>query len=366
MINRPSLSAKPCIDPRLSCYHLDPTKDARWTELVARHPKASVFHTIDWLNALRRTYGYEPVVFTTSPPTGELKNGLVFCRIDSWLTGCRLVSLPFSDHCEPLCDSTEDLEFLLRYLQTTLDHEEWKYLEVRPINGNLGRTNYGVGCVPAATYYLHTLDMRSDLNDIFRNFDKDSIQRRVRRAQQAGLVEKTGNSDDLLKEFYRLLVITRRRHHVPPPPHEWFQNLISCQGDAAEIRLAYQDGNAIAAILTLRFRDIVYYKYGCSDPQFNKLGSMPWLLWKAIATAKSLGANEFDFGRTDLDNEGLLEFKNHWAPHPRKLVYWRFPKGSESGYSSDDWKSKVAKCTFAYMPSGLLRIAGKLLYPHIG
>jgi hypothetical protein len=366
MMNHPSQTANVRIDSRHSCYQLDPTKDARWTELVERHPKASVFHTAAWLEALRHTYGYEPVAFTTSPPTGELKNGLVFCRINSWLTGRRLVSLPFSDHCEPLCDSAEDERFLLRYLQSSLDHEEWKYLEVRPTNGNFGCAGDGIGFEPATTYYLHTLDLSPDLNEMFLNLDKDSVQRRVRRAQQAGLVEKIGNSDELLRELYRLLVTTRRRHHVPPPPREWFRNLIRCQGNAVEIRLAYENEKAITAILTLHFRDKVYYKYGCSDLQFNRFGAMPWLLWNAIAAAKSAGAKEFDFGRTEVDNEGLLAFKNHWVPHPNKLVYWRFPKDSNSVYSSDGWKSEIAKRTFTYMPTGLLKIAGKLLYRHIG
>src|SRR5215467_14482639 len=86
------------------CYQLDPIKDLRWAALVEKHPHASVFHSVAWLQALRNTYGYEPVVFTTSPPHAELTNAMVFCRIESWLTGRRLVSLPFSDHCEPLCD----------------------------------------------------------------------------------------------------------------------------------------------------------------------------------------------------------------------------------------------------------------------
>jgi hypothetical protein len=302
-------------------YQVDPTKDARWAELVGRHPKASVFHSVGWLKALRRTYEYEPVAFTASSPTGDLKNGLVFCHVNSWLTGHRLVSLPFSDHCEPLFDLPEDVNFFILYLQATLERKEWKYLGVCPINVNFGQTDNGVGFVPTALYFRHTLDLRPDLDDVFRNLDKDCVQRRVRRAQQAGLVEKRGTSDDLLKEFYRLLVTTRRRHHVPPPPYAWFRNLISCQGEALEIRLAYQSETPIAAILTLRFRDIVYYKCGCSDARFNKFGAMPWLLWNAIAAAKSNGANEFDMGRTEENNAGLLAFKNHWVPHPKQLVY---------------------------------------------
>jgi hypothetical protein len=347
-------------------YQVDPTQDARWAELAERHPGASVFHSVAWLKALRRTYGYEPVAFTTSSPTGELKNGLVFCQVNSRLTGHRLVSLPFSDHCEPLFDSAEEINFLILYLQATLERKQWKYLEVRPINVNFGQTDNGVGFVPTATYFLHTLDLRPDLDNVFRNLDKDSVQRRVQRAQQAGLVEKRGNSDDLLKEFYRLLVITRRRHHVPPPPYAWFRNLIHCHGEALEIRLAYQSETPIAAILTLRFKDIVYYKYGCSDARFNKFGAIPWLLWNAIADAKSCGANEFDMGRTEENDAGLLAFKNHWDRNPKQLVYWRFPEGSHSFDSVDDWKLKMAKRAFSHMPSGLLTITGKLLYRHIG
>ncbi|MEK7349845.1 MAG: hypothetical protein AAB177_03170, partial [Nitrospirota bacterium] len=76
-------------------YTIDPLRDDRWAELTARHPRSSVFHTSGWLRALQTTYGYEPVAFTTSPPSRELKNALLFCVVRSWLTGDRLVSLPF-------------------------------------------------------------------------------------------------------------------------------------------------------------------------------------------------------------------------------------------------------------------------------
>jgi hypothetical protein len=346
-------------------YQVDATKDMRWAELVERHPQASVFHTVAWLEALRRTYGYEPVVFTTSPPTSELKNGLVFCRVKSWLTGRRLVSLPFSDHCEPLCDSAEDMNFLIRHLQTTLELQGWKYLELRPINGNFGQTGDGMRFLPVARYFLHTLSLHPDLNDLFRSLDKDSVQRRIQRAKQAGLVEKCGRSDELLKEFYSLFVITRGRHRLPPIPYAWFRNLIQCLGKTLEIRLAYKDETPVAAILTLRFRGVVYYKYGCSDARFKQYGATPWLLWRCIEAGKSNGAMEFDMGRTEEDNAGLLAFKNHWVPQPKQLVYWQFPVNRSLVWVGG-WKLKVAKRIFSCMPNRLLMMTGRLIYRHIG
>jgi hypothetical protein len=350
----------------MRCYQVVPTQDPRWAELVDRHPGASLFHSVAWLNALRRTYGYEPVAFTTSPPTRELNNGLVFCHVNSWLTGHRLVSLPFSDHCEPLFDSAKDVNFLIRYLQASLERKEWEYLEVRPINLDFGHTDNGVGFVPAATYFLHTLDLRPDLGAVFRNLDKDCIQRPFERAQEAGLVERCGASGDLLKQFYRLLVNTRARHDAPPPPYAWFQYLLHCQGVALEIRMACQDETPLAAILTLRFRDVVYCTHGCSDARHHGSGAMPWLLRRAIAAAKSNGANEFDMGRTEENNAGLLAFKNHWVPCPKRLVYWRYSDNSQSRDSADSWKLKIAKGAVSYMPGGLSTITGKLLYRHLG
>jgi lipid II:glycine glycyltransferase (peptidoglycan interpeptide bridge formation enzyme) len=258
------------------------------------------------------------------------------------------------------------MKFLILYLQATLERKEWKFLEVRPVNMDFGQKEDGAGFAPASSYFLHKLDLRPDLDVVFRSLGKNSVQRRFNRAQQSGLVEKCGTSDDLLKEFYRLLVITRRRHRIPPPSYSWFRNLIACEGGALEIRVAYQSETPIAAILTLRFRKIVYYKYGCSDVRFNKSGATTWLLWNAIAAAKANGANEFDMGRTEKNNAGLVAFKNHFVPHPSELVYWRFPETSYSFDRADGWRLKLAKRAFALMPSPLLTMAGKLLYRHIG
>jgi CelD/BcsL family acetyltransferase involved in cellulose biosynthesis len=80
----------------------DPIDNAQWDGLLDRHPSASIFHSPGWLKSLRQTYGYEPFIVTTSKGS-TLDNGLVACRVKGWRSS-RLVSLPFSDHCDPLVD----------------------------------------------------------------------------------------------------------------------------------------------------------------------------------------------------------------------------------------------------------------------
>jgi GNAT acetyltransferase-like protein len=313
--------------------------------------------------ALYRTYGYEPVVFTASPPNSDLENGMLFCRIRSWVTGNRIVSLPFSDHCAPLCEPDEKFNSLICHLHTAKASQRWKYLEIRPTNESFWGTVKKRGFKSAAKYLLHRVDREPTVEEIFRRLDKNSVQRRVRHAEKVGVVEVCGDSQELLRDFYQLLVRTRARHNVPPQPYAWFGNLLNCTGEAADLRLAYMKNVPVAAVLVFPFKGKSYYKYGCSDERFHKLGAMPFLLWRAILKAKSVGSRTFDLGRTGEDQHDLIAFKNHWTPISESLTYWVFPSDRPL---IEGWKQRMIKSVCAHMPDRLLAAVGALIYRHAG
>src|SRR4051812_13666139 len=114
---------------------LHPLADVRWSRLLDWHPAATAFHTTEWFEALQRTYGYKVRVFTTAAPGEELANGLAVCTVRSWLTGCRTVSLPFSDHCEPLVEGDEERGRLISALEGDLHVTGAKYFEIRSLTG---------------------------------------------------------------------------------------------------------------------------------------------------------------------------------------------------------------------------------------
>jgi len=349
----------------MSIYELDPLKDPRWGELVNSHPMATAFHSTSWLEALYRSYGYEPVALTTTEPGCALKNGLVFCRMKSWLTGSRMVSLPFSDHCQPLVDAPDDWIEMLRFVRTSRQAARWKYLELRPGLELDPCVLSATGLKESASFCFHELDLRPSLDDIFRSFHKTSVRQMLRRAEREEIAIQTGRSEALLKTFYGLLLLTRRRHQLPPQPFAWFRNLAERFQDKLTIRLAFKDSQPIASVLTLSHQKKVIYKYGCSDARFHSLGSMPILFWDAIQEAKKEGAEQFDFGRSDLDNPGLIAFKDHWGGARTRLTYYRYaPHAKAKG--PQDWKISAARKTFSYLPDFCLTTAGRLLYKHIG
>lgn len=349
----------------VSVYRIDPVRDRRWTGFLERHPRASVFHCPAWLEALRRTYGYQCVVLTTAEPGAALTNGLPVCRVKSWLLGDRLVSLPFSDHCEPLAERPGDVRELLSFLTREVGGGKWNYAEVRPCDWASVLEGNANGFLATRSYLLHKIDLSATLEELFRRLHKSSVQRKIHRAEREGLAYEAGASEWHLASFYSLLKLTRRRHGVPPQPMAWFRNLIACFGEKATIYIASKDGRPVSSILTLSFKNTMVYKYGCSDVRYHNLGGMPFLFWRAIQEAKNAGMTEFDLGRSDPEQPGLITFKDRLGATRSPLTYYCFP-AYRAGLARDGWTQQTAKRVLVHMPEPVLTVAGRLLYKHLG
>jgi len=242
-----------------------------------------------------------------------------------------------------------------------VDKDEWKYIEIRPISCAPGsRTGFG----RLVTYSFHRLDLSLSSEKLFRDFHKDCVQRKIRRAERERLQYEEGVSEDLLQKFYRLLVMTRRRQYLPPQPLAWFRGLIAEFGNNLKIRVASKNGVAVASILTLTHKKSMIYKYGCSNTAFNNLGGTALLFWKTIQEAKDRGFEDLDMGRSDVDNRGLIAFKEHWGASATAISYWTYPKRPER-YTTG-WKKRLAEQVVSTAPELALETIGRLLYRHIG
>lgn len=292
---------------------------------------------------------------------------MVFCEVRSWLTGRRLVSLPFSDHCEPLLETGEEKDSLATVIDRISQQRRWRYTELRPLRSFPMTTSFRQTTV---SYSFHQLELDNDLQTIYQRFHKSSVQRKIRKAEREHLSSVEGSNETILNQFYGLLRLTRKRHCLPPPPRKWFLNLINGFGDALKLRLAYKDERPVAAMLTLRHKDTLVYKYGCSDSRFSNLGGMHLLFWRAIQEAKNSGLRFLDFGRTDADQQGLITFKNRWGATQTTLTYLRFGPSARSTHALDlsfpGWKSRSAKYVLSHLPPNSLSVAGQILYRHAG
>jgi hypothetical protein len=335
----------------MNYYLIDPLTDPRWSEFVAQHPASSIFHTLGWLDALKRTYRFESAAITTTPPGQPLSNSILFCRVRSMLTGNRLVSLPFSDHCAPLVNGPGDLHELLQGLLKIKADEGWSYIELRPLAAIEDKQ-----FAPAAKFCFHILDLRPGLEQLFAAFHKDCVLRKIRRAERDGLSFEEGRSEELLRKFYALQEITRRRQKVPPQSFRWYRNLLQCLGEKLTVWIASLEGRAVASLLTINHGKTAVYKYGCSDDRYNAHGGTQALFWRVIQRAKEAGLESLDLGRSDLDNQGLIDFKNRWGSAGTEIVYLRHPAA--------DREFALARKLAGFVPQSIVSRAGMLLYRH--
>lgn len=342
---------------------LDPLTDPRWRELLRRDARASAFHTPEWLEALRRTYGFVPVAYTTEGDRDELRSAIPFCAVASWLTGRRLVSLPFSDHCEPLVDGPARLAEILEGVAAGAQGSGWKYIQLRPRGGAAAGAR---GFQQGESNYHHTLDLRGDLDTIWKGIKTDN-RTAIRKAERSGLRHVVGRDASFVRAYFALHVMTRSTQGVPPQPFAWFQNLARCLGDMLDIDLLLQDGTPIAGMVTILFQGQLMCKYTASDRARDRTGLGKSLLWHSVRRAKERGATSLDWGRCEPGDVGLAEYKERWGARRSELSYLRFPATPIDRAVADRprWAAGAAKSIIPRLPPSLLTMAGRLAYRHV-
>lgn len=89
------------------------------------------------------------------------------------------------------------------------------------------------------------------------------------------------------------------------------------------------------------------------------------LFWQAIQTAKSAGMETLDLGRSDVEDRGLIMFKERWGAESVRLTLWRSPI-AEGSLFLEHLKMRLARTVCTCMPHRMLVFAGQLMYRHIG
>jgi CelD/BcsL family acetyltransferase involved in cellulose biosynthesis len=338
---------------------LDPAEVPHWDADLQACPGATFFHGAAWARTLKGAYGYAPSYFTVRD-AGGIRALLPMMEVDSWLTGRRGVSLPFTDECGPLAADPENFKALHRQSLNYAAARRWKYLEFRG-----GRDLFGDA--PASASFLgHRLDLHGGRDGLFARCDS-SVRRAVRKAEQSGLTIEFSRDLGAVRDFHNLLLKTRKRHGVPPQPFEFFASIhrnILAEGQGWVV-LARLGRTPVAGAVYFHFGNAVIYKYGASDEAFQHLRANNLVMWRSIERHAADGFESFDFGRTSLDNKGLRKFKLDWGSVEYRIDYVRYNRRA-GGFAAPreempGWQTSL----FRMMPDRLFQFIGSALYRHV-
>ncbi len=339
---------------------VNPLTFVEWDKLVLANNNYSFFHSSGWAKVLSTSYGYKPLYFSLID-RGKLRAVIPIMEVNSFLTGNRGVSLPFSDYCEPLNDETIDFRDVIHHIIDYGKKRKWKFIELR------GGDQFLQEEPIFSEYYGHTLTLKRSEEEIFSSF-RNSNKRNIKKAAKAGVAVKISNSLESTKAFYQLNCRTRKKHGLPPQPYYFFKRIYDhiISKNSGCLTLATYEGETIAGAVYFHFGSKVLYKYGASDEKYQNMRANNLVMWEAIKWYSRNGYERFCFGRTETSNQGLRQFKDGWGTNEYVINYYRYNIKKSAFINAEPAVSGRHNKIFNKMPMPILKTIGSILYKHVG
>ncbi|MEX5718525.1 lipid II:glycine glycyltransferase FemX [Geodermatophilus maliterrae] len=328
-----------------------------WSRFVAGHPDATCFHQPAWLATLCGAYGFRALVAVQRDTAGTLLAGLPLIEVRRPTGTRRWSCLPFSDECGPLVAPGGSAAALLSQVDALRRARGVAELDVRTGCEFPGARSRQV----AVTHALALTSAAGDGGRLPR--PRGSVRRHIATARRLGVqVRAAEEVGEVVDTYYRLHVETRRRQGVPAQPRGYFRVLWDrvLEPGGGFVLIARHGGTAVAGAVYLIGGRTVTYKYGASDSRAWSVRPNHAVMAEAIAWATERQYATFDLGRTDLDNPGLVQFKESWGAETRPLCYT-----SSSGrvdYRAGSAAHAVLASLIRRSPTTVCRGLGELLY----
>jgi len=367
-------------------------------------------------------------MYFASIENGHFSALVPIMEVNSFLTGKRGVSLPFTDYCEPIINGSVEFVELFNSLIEYGKKRGWKYLELRggdklfsnleprtlnlepvpsslkpeswnlnppagslnpgtfssnlqsairipqsegpkPCSDSFSLTPYTLHPTPCpyVTYLGHTLDLTKGEKALYSGL-RDSTRRNIKKALKEGVVVKIFNSLESVKEFCRLNCMTRKKHGLPPQPYRFFRKVydhIISKG-LGFITLTSHNGQNIAGAVFFHFGNTAVFKYGASDNKYQHLRANNLVMWEAIKWYCQNDYKSLSLGRTDPENQGLAQFKSGWGGKQENMKYFKYDLGQRDFINEGSKNSSFFNPVFTQMPVFLSRLISSVFYKHAG
>lgn len=339
-----------------------------WNEFVENHSLASFYHQAGWAGVIEQTFSHtQACYFVLKNRQNQLEAALPLFLVKSRLLGNRLVSLPFTPNCDPLVETARQWEQLMDAVLIYQQEVQAKYLELRAFFSPAEIYDHKLNQNRDYATFELTLDQPPE--KLRQKFHKGCVLRSLKKAEKNGVQLRWGSSEADLRAFCDLLILTRRKHGFPPQPFEFYENMWKAFYPKNQIALplAVYQGKIVAGIILFKYRRRVHYEFVASDLDYLNVRPNHFLIWQSLKAAWDGGFNIFDFGKTPLDNPGLVQFKERWGAAARPLTY-RFYSAEKSTTAANDRRSgfQLVKRFFKSAPLPLTKLTGRLVYQHLG
>src|SRR5579872_565415 len=169
-----------------------------------------------WLDLITKLYGYSVIPLTTTINEGQITGYLPLCLMHSPLTGKRLVSLPFSDHCPLLAEDEQSANDLIEQAVHLALVRKARYLELRP--GMSETIEQRPDFIKGDLYVRWLLSLESDPALVWSKLRKP-VQHQVKKARKMSVQVRIATGREEVEQYYQLHLLTRsKKQGMPAQP----------------------------------------------------------------------------------------------------------------------------------------------------
>lgn len=137
---------------------IDPAADSNWDDFVVRHPFGWLYHLSGWKRVLDKSFSHmKGYYFGLFDGEAKIQAGLPVYEVKSYLTGRRLVSIPFATLFDPLVSNNEEFGQLFKAVLDRFKNGQKSMVEIRSQHSPALIQNERLSCI--RVFKHHYLDL---------------------------------------------------------------------------------------------------------------------------------------------------------------------------------------------------------------
>jgi hypothetical protein len=313
-----------------------------YTNIIVNCNESAFQHSLGWRDVIERTFGFEPFYFIFK------KKGEVVAVFPSFIKKTKLGnvmnSLPVSGSHGGICfsNSVVDKEELAKeILNPVLDFAKEKDC----LTSTIITSPFSDSCHYAGFNFDFVLPRFTQVIDL-QEYPQYSIavRRSIKKAKKIGVVTTSSvDKPNFLDGFWKIHEKNMIFCKQNVKPKEFFSNIQEIMGKkGAEFNLAHYEDKLIAGVLTVKFKNTIYFHEINFDREFKKERAVSLLVDTLLSGAKKSGFENANFGASPSREHGVYAFKKSFGAFEQTYSYFtkaHTPMGELKNFSLSEVKN---------------------------
>jgi len=337
----------------------------KWENYVFQHPDSNIFSHPIWVKALESEYTRKAVIFACQDSQGNLKGILPLMptlglplKKKELITGRRFSSLPRTPLGGFLFDNKKIQHLLINAAIKKTSGFNDLFLQLKSYSSELdcdlpelNKINW------RESFYLNLPD---NPNKIRFGNKKHHHKTRwgINKAISLGVTVREAETEEDLKEWYRLYLETLRWHMVVARPYRFFKFLFEnlVPKGLMKILLAernvFKEREIIAGSVFFSLSDTVFYSFNGRNKAGLTYHANDLIQWEAIRNACESGFKYYDMGEVSECNASLAQFKSKWGCDSKQIYHYYYSNNDYYNLGKSDIyeENKVLKSVWRKLP----------------